>query len=71
MIFFVPVPPLLKNNYLDEDDPWAGILSATDFLAQIAYCIMLQATPVELVFGWDMIVNTPFIDEREAINIFK
>ena len=22
----------LKNNYLNEDDPWEGILSATDFL---------------------------------------
>ena len=61
----------LKNNYLDEDDPWAGILSGTDFLVQIAYCTMLQATPVELVFGWYMIINTPFINEWEAINIFK
>ena len=61
----------LKNNYLDEDDPWVGILSSTDFVVKIAYCTLLQAISVQLVFGWDMIVNTPFIDELEAINIFK
>ena len=41
----------IKNNYRDEDDPWAGILSYTDFVVQIAYFTMLQATPVELEFG--------------------
>ena len=27
----------LQNNYLDEDDPWSGILAATDFAVQNIY----------------------------------
>ena len=27
----------LQNNYLDEDDPWSGILSATDFVVRSMY----------------------------------
>ena len=27
----------LQNNDLDEDDPWSGILAATDFAVQNIY----------------------------------
>ena len=49
----------LQNNYIDEDDPWSGILAATDFAVRSTYHITLQFTPGQIVFGRDMILNTP------------
>ena len=57
----------LQNNYLDKEDPWAGILAATAFAVRSTYHTTLQATPGQLVFGRDMILNTPFIADWEAI----
>ena len=51
----------LQNNYLDKDDPWSGILAATNFVVCSTYHTKLQATPVQLVSGCDMILNTPSI----------
>ena len=51
----------LQNNYLDEDDPWSGILVATYFAVQSTYHTELQATPVHIVFRRDMILNNPFM----------
>ena len=56
-----------QNNYLDEDDPWSGILADTDFEVQSTYHNMLKATPYQLVFGRDMILNTPFKVDWEYI----
>ena len=56
-----------QNNYLDGDDPWAGILAPTAFAIQSMYHNMLQATPEQLVFGRDMILNTPFVSEWVSI----
>ena len=61
----------LQNNYLDEDDPWSGILAATSFAVQIMCHTTLQATPGQLVFGRDMISNTLFIADWGAIKIRK
>lgn len=47
----------LENNYIDEDDPWKGILSATAFAIRSTYHTTLQSTPGQLVFGRDMILN--------------
>ena len=47
----------LQDNYLDEDDPWKGILSATAFAVRSTYHTTLQKTPGQLVFGRDMILN--------------
>jgi transposase InsO family protein len=47
----------LENNYLDANDPWKGILSATAFAVQSTYHTTLQNTPGQLVFGRDMILN--------------
>ena len=43
----------LQTNYLDEEDPWAGILSATAFAIHSTYHTTLRATPGQLVFGRD------------------
>jgi exonuclease VII small subunit len=47
----------LENNYLTEDNPWKGILSATAFAVRSTYHTTLQHTPGQLVFGRDMIFN--------------
>ena len=40
----------LKNDDPDEDDPWSGILAATDFAVQRTHHTKLQATPGQMVF---------------------
>jgi transposase InsO family protein len=47
----------LEDNYLDDDDPWKGILSATAFAVRSTFHTTLQSTPGQLVFGRDMIFN--------------
>ena len=61
----------LKNNYLDKDYPWAGILEVTAFVVQSMYQTMLQSTSVQLVFWNDMILNTPSISDLEYIRSHK
>ena len=61
----------LKNNCLDEDDPWSGNLAATTFAVRITHRTTLQATPEQLMFVHDMILNNPFITDWEAIWIPK
>ena len=51
----------LKNNYLDEDYPLSGILSEIAFAVHIKYYTILQAMSGHLVFGRDMVLNTPSI----------
>ena len=41
----------LQDNYLDEDDPFAGVLSAAAFAVRATYHTTLQKTPGQLVFG--------------------
>jgi hypothetical protein len=47
----------LENNYLDDNDPWKGILSATAFAVRSTFHTTLQNTPGQLVFGRDMILT--------------
>lgn len=47
----------LENNYIEEEDPWKGILSATAFAVRSTYHTTLHHTPGQLVFGRDMIFN--------------
>ncbi len=49
-----------QDQDLDEDDPWLGILSATMFALRATYHTTLQATPMQLAFGRDAILNTTF-----------
>ena len=61
----------LQNNYLDEGEPWSGILSATDFAVLSTYHTTLQAMPGQLLFRSDMIRNTPSIADWEDIRLRK
>jgi hypothetical protein len=54
----------LENNYLDENDPWKGILSATAFAVQSTFHRTLQNTPGQLVFGPDIILKQNIILEK-------
>jgi hypothetical protein len=40
---------------LDDDDSFAGLVSAVSFAVQSTYHTTLQSTPGQLVFGRDMI----------------
>jgi hypothetical protein len=47
----------LEDNYLDEEDPWKFILSATAFAVRFTFHTTLHQSPGQLVFGRDMIFN--------------
>jgi transposase InsO family protein len=47
----------LESNYLDEEDTWKGILSATAFAVRSTFHTTLRNMPGQLVFGRDMIFN--------------
>ena len=57
----------LEENYLDQDDPWLGILAATAFAVRSTFHTTLQATPGQLVFGRDLILNCEHIADWQAI----
>jgi hypothetical protein len=44
----------LKSNYLDEDDPWKRIPSASAFAVRSIFHTNLQITTGQLVFGRDI-----------------
>ena len=44
----------LEHNYLDENDPWEGILSAMACAVQSTFHTTLQQIPGQLVFGCDI-----------------
>ena len=50
----------IGKSELDEDDPWSGILAAVMFATRATYHTTTQATPTQLVFGRDAILNTKF-----------
>ena len=57
----------LEDNCMDETDPWAGILSATAFAMRSTFHTTLNATPGQLVFGRDMILNMTCQADWQAI----
>ena len=50
----------VQDNYLDQSDPWKGILAAAMFALRSTYHMALQATPTQVVFGRDAIMPTKF-----------
>ena len=51
----------------NEDDVWAGVLSATMFAIQATCHTTLQATPTQLVFGRDAILDIEYQANWDAI----
>ena len=50
-----------------NNDPWSGILAATMFVVRATYHRKLQASPMQLVFGWDAILNIKHVADWEHI----
>jgi hypothetical protein len=61
----------LESNYLGEEDPRKGILSATAFAFGSTFHSTLRNTPGHLVFGRDMILNIKHEAKWEFIHIRK
>jgi hypothetical protein len=52
---------------IEENDPWSGILCATMFAVRATFHTTLQATPMQLVFGRDAILNIKHVTDWEHI----
>ena len=50
-----------------NNDPWSGILAATMFAVRATYHPTLQASPMQLVFFWDAILNIRYVADWEHI----
>ena len=50
-----------------NNDPWSGILAATMFAVRATYHTTLQASPMQLVFGRDAILNIKHVADWEHI----
>ena len=50
----------VNETEVDEDDPWSGILAAVMFATRATFHTTLRATPMQLVFGRDAVLNTKF-----------
>ena len=61
----------LEDNYMDKKDPWAGILTAAAFALHSTVHTTLKATPGQLVFGHDMILNVKHEANWQAIKEHK
>ena len=48
-------------------NPWSGILAATMFAVRVTYHTTLQASPMQLVFGRDTILNIKHVADWEHI----
>ena len=48
-----------------NNDPWSGILAATMFAVRATYHTTLQASPMQLVFGRDAILNIKCVPSRQ------
>lgn len=51
---------VLDSESLHPDNPWGGALAAAMFALRATYHTTTQATPMQLVFGRDAILNTTF-----------
>jgi hypothetical protein len=61
----------LESNYLDDNDPWKEILSATAFAVRSTFHATLQNTPGQLVFGSDMMLYVKHKANWEYIRVRK
>ena len=56
---------LYDKDGIDDDDPWSGILTTVTAAVHNIYSTIMQAMPMQLVFGHDAIINTKFIADWE------
>jgi hypothetical protein len=61
---YVGVSNFQDKPYYDLHDPWGGILAAVAFRLRSTYHMTLQATPDQLIFGRDMVLNVQHLTAR-------
>ena len=61
----------LHDKYVDDADPWMGILAAADFVVQATYHRIKQKCPGQLVFGRYMILSINHIANRRLTHQHK
>ena len=57
----------IKNTYMDEDDPWSGILAAESFKICSTVNRLKCYIPLQLLFGHDMIIPIKYTVYWELI----
>ena len=62
---------IYDREYLDEQNPWSGILSAIMFGIRATYHTTLEATPMQLVFQRDAILPIDYQPDWNKIQINK
>ena len=62
---------LSNKDDLVQGDPWDGVLAATMFALRATYHTTLQATPTQLMFGRDAILNIKYKADWAAIKARK
>ena len=53
----------MHNLDIEDKNLWDGIFAAVMYATQATYHTILKATPMQLVFGGDDILNTRFNDD--------
>ena len=61
----------LEEREMDRSDPWSGIISAVAWAIRSTYHTTLKATPGQLVFGRDMVLNITHNADWAAIKTRK
>ena len=56
-----------EESNIVNNDPWSGILDATMFSVRATYHTTLQASPMQLVFGRDAILNINNVADWEKL----
>ena len=61
----------LQEYDFDETDPWSELLASVAWAIRSTHHTTLQATPAQLVFSRDMLLNIKFLADWEAIRLRK
>lgn len=59
---------MIRSFEVHKKDPWTGILSAVRFATRATVHTTMQATPIQLVFGRDAILNVKHEANWKCIN---
>ena len=61
----------LEQYNFDDVDPWGELLASVAWAIRSTHHTTLQASPAQLVFGRDMLLDMKFIADWEAIRLRK
>ena len=61
----------LQKHTFDEIDPWSELLASVAWAIRSTHHTTLQASPAQLIFSRDMLLNIKFIADWESIRLRK